>query len=306
MKGQTWIPILALIVLASALLGCGPQPAAEAGAPTGAPAPAPVFPPPAPAAAPTPEVVYLEVTPVPEPTPTPRIIYVEVTPVPTPTPPATATPTPTPTATAEPTSTPTPQPTATATPTPTPTPLPTVTPTATPTATSAPTPTPGPTPRFRTVQRPADAGYPGFRFVSGPEVSGHTISFKAVVTGEEELAPTQLQVWQSLRDDLDQDCSTARPIAFVGQGQGSGFTSYQWTFCSSATAKPQVQTDAVPWLTAETWQTLRRSANPFVYEWTVTVNLDHRRVRDLMYEHAVGFVLVGFAGDTLLTRRWVE
>ena len=297
MKGKTWIPMVALIVLAGALLGCGSSPAAEAEEPGSVPGSAPVFPPPvtpAPAAPPTPEIVYLEVTPVPGPTPTPQIIYVEVTPVPTPTPPATATATPAPTPTPEPTFTPTPRPTA----------IPT--PTAAPTVTPAPSPTPGPTPRFRTAPRPADAGYPGFRFVSGPEVSGHTISFKAVVTGEEELAPTQLQVWQALRDDLDQDCSTARPIAFVGQGQGAGFTRYQWTFCSSATAKPQVYTDAVPWLTAESWQTLRRSSNPLVHEWTVTVNLDHRRVRELMYEHAAGFVLVGFAGETLLTRRWVE
>ena len=303
MKSKTWIPMLAVIVLAGVLLGCGSQPAAEAEEPGSAPASAPVFPPPVtptPAAPPTPEIVYLEVTPVPRPTPAPKIIYVQVTPVPTPTPPATASPTP------EPTATPTPAPTATPTPTPLPTATPPPTPTAAPTVTPAPTPTPGPTPRFRTAPRPEDAGYPGFRFVSGPEVSGHTISFKAVVTGEEELAPTQLQVWQALRDDLDQDCSTARPIAFVGQGQGAGFTRYQWTFCSSPTAKPQVYTDAVPWLTAETWQTLRRSSNPLVYEWTVTVNLDHRRVRELMYEHAAGFVLVGFAGETLLTRRWVE
>ena len=297
MKSKTWIPMLALIVLAGALLGCGSQPAAEAEEPGSVQGPAPVFPPPvtpAPAAPPTPEIVYLEVTPVPGPTPAPQIIYVEVTPVPTPTPPATATATPAPTPTPEPTFTPTPQPTAP------PVPVPTATPTPLPTA------TPGPTPRFRTAQRPEDAGYPGFRFVSGPEVSGHTISFKAVVTGEQELAPTQLQVWQSLRDDLDQVCSTARPIAFIGQGQGAGFTRYQWTFCSSATAQPQVYTDDVPWLTAESWQTLRRSSNPLVYEWTVTVNLDHRRVRELMYEHAAGFVLVGFAGETLLTRRWVE
>ena len=301
MKSKTWIPMLAVIVLAGVLLGCGSQPAAEAEEPGSAPASAPVFPPPVtptPAAPPTPEIVYLEVTPVPRPTPTPQIIYVQVTPVPTPTPPATATATPAPT--------PTPAPAPTATPTPLPTATPPPTPTAAPTVTPAPTPTPGPTPRFRTAPRPADAGYPGFRFVSGPEVSGHTISFKAVVAGEEELAPTQLQVWQSLRDDLDQVCSTARPIAFVGQGQGAGFTRYQWTFCSSATAKPQIHTDAVPWLTAETWQTLRRSSNPLVYEWTVTVNLDHRRVRELMYEHAAGFVLVGFAGETLLTRRWAE
>ena len=296
MKVNTWIPTLVLVVLAAAMLGCGSEPPVEAQ--SNVPPPVPVVPPtidPAPA---TPDIVYVEVTAVPPPTPAPKIIYVEVTPVPAPTLPAAPAPVPAP----EPTPAPTPRPT------PAPTPLPTATPepTATPTATPAPTPTPGPTPRFRTVERPQDAGDPGFRFEAGPEVNGSAISFRAVVEGDEELAPTQLQVWQSLRYDLDDDCSTARPIAFVGAGQGSGVTPYQWTFCPSATAKPQVYTDDVPWLTAETWEVTRQSASPFIYQWIVTVNLDHQRVGELMYDHAAGFVLVGFAGETLLTRVWAE
>ena len=137
-------------------------------------------------------------------------------------------------------------------------------------------------------------------------VNGDTISFRAVVESTEDLMPTQLQVWQTLRYDLGEDCSTARPIAFVGAGQGYGVTSYEWTFCSSPAAKPDVYTNDVPWLTAETWQVTRRSSNPIVYQWTVTLNLDHQRVRELMYEHAAGFVLVGFAGETLLTGTWAE
>lgn len=50
----------------------------------------------------------------------------------------------------------------------------------------------------------------------------------------------------------------------------------------------------------------RRSSNPIAYQWTVTLNLDHQRVRELMYEQAAGFVLVGFAGETLLTRTWAD
>ena len=278
MKVKTWIPMVVLVVLAAAVLGCGSEPPVEAQ--SNGPPPVPVIPPtidPAPA---TPDIVYVEVTAVPPPTQAPKIIYVEVTPVPAPTIPATATPTPLPTATPEPT--------------------------ATPTATPPATPTPGPTPRFRTVARPQDAGDPGFRFESGPEVTGSSISFRAVVEGTEELAPTQLQIWQSLRYDLDDDCSTARPIAFVGAGQGSGVTPYQWTFCPSATAKPQVYTDNVPWLTAEAWEVTLESTSPFKYQWTVTVDLDHQRARELMYEHGAGFVLVGFAGETLLTRTWAE
>ena len=301
MRGKAWILLAALSILACSMLGCRPQATAET--PTGTQA-AVATAAPTETAKPTPEIIYVEVTAVPPPLPTPAIIYVEVTPIPTQAPPATPTP---PTPTPEPTATPqliyievTPLPTPSLPATPTPKLLPTATPTPTP------TPTPGPTPRFRTVERPDDAGYPGFRYESGPVINGDTISFRAAVEGDEELAPSQLQVWQSLRYDLDQDCSTARPIAFVGEGQGYGVTSYEWTFCPSLTATQQVYTDDVPWLTAAKWEVLHRSSNPFVYRWTVTVNLDHQRVRELMYEHGAEFVLVGFAGETLLARTWAE
>ena len=275
---RTWTAGGILVLVFAAMLGCGSEPPAEAQDDAPTPIPAVV---PTPAPPPTPMVVYVEVTAVPLPTPAPQIIYVEVTPVPTPTLAVTPTPVPTPTSTPEPTQVPTPTP--------------------------APTPTPSPTPRFRTAERPQDAGHIGFRFESGPTLSGHTLSFKAVVQGEEQLPPTQLQVWQALRDgDLDRECSTLRPVAFVGEGQGGGVTPYQWSFCSSSSSKPQVYVDDVPWLTAAAWNVLRRSSNPFVYEWTVTVDLDDQRARELMYDRAAGFVLVGFAGETLLTRRWVK
>ena len=267
---RTWTAGAVLFLVFAAMLGCGSEPPAEAQEDAPTPVPTVV---PTPAPTPTPMVVYVEVTAVPPPTPTPKVVYIEVTPVPTPTLAVT----------------PTPVPTSIATPTP------------------DPTPTPSPTPRFRTVDRPQDAGHSGFRFDSGPTLNGHTLSFKAVVQGDEKLPPTQLQVWQALRDgDLDRECSTLRPVAFVGEGQGGGVTPYQWSFCSSSSSKPQVYVDDVPWLTAAAWNVLRRSSNPFVYEWTVTVDLDDQRARELMYDRAAGFVLVGFAGETLLTRRWVK
>ena len=67
-----------------------------------------------------------------------------------------------------------------------------------------------------------------------------------MVESAEDFKPTELQVWQALRYELDDDCSTARPIAFVGAGQGYSVTSYEWTFCSSPAAKPDVYTNDVP------------------------------------------------------------
>ena len=275
-----WVLGVTIFLGILAVLGCGQDQPAEAEVSVPIPVPTVV---PTPVPPPTPLIVYVEVTPVPLPTPTPLIIYeyVEVTPVPTPTLAVTPTPVPTPTATPEPT--------------------------LIPTATPAATPTPAPTLRFRTVERPHNAGYIGFRFETGPEINGTTLSFSAIVEGEKGLLPSQLQVWQALRDsDLDQECSTMRPLAFLGEGQGSGVTPYRWSYCSSSTAQPQVYVDDVPWLTADTWKVIHRSSNPFVYKWTVTVSLGDRRVRELMYDRAAGFVLVGFAGETLLTRRWVE
>ena len=252
------------------------QPAtAPESVPTPAPAPAPEDHP-----HPQPEIIYVEVTAVPPPTLAPEIVYVEVTPVPTATPPVTPTLVPTP----EPTPTPTPRPTA--------------------------TPRPTPTPRFQPVERPEDAGHQGFKFEAGPTLNGANISFEAVVEGE-GLLPTQLQIWQSLRDgDLDQPCSTLRPITLTAEGQGSGVTRFRWQYCTSNVAQAQTYVDDVPWLTAETWEVtvlqFETTDQPQRTRWTVSVDLDDRRARELMYDRPAGYVLVGFAGDVLLTSQWVE
>ena len=235
---------------------------------------------------PEPEIIYVEVTAVPPPTPAPEIIYVEVTPVPTATPPVTPTLVPT------------------LTPTPEPTPRPTATPRPTPTS------RPTPTPRFQPVERPEDAGHQGFKFEAGPTLNGANISFEAVVQGE-GLLPTQLQIWQSLRDgDLDQPCSTLRPIALVAEGQGSGVTRYRWQYCTNTTAQAQTYVDDVPWLTAKTWEVIvlqfKTGDQPQRTRWKVSVDLDDRRARELMYDRPAGYVLVGFAGDVLLTRWWLD
>ena len=246
--------------------------------PTSGPVPAPS---PTPPPSPTPVIVYIEVTAVPPSTPAPEVIYIEVTPVPFPTPPPTSAPIP---------ATPTPVPMAT----PIPTPLPTA--------------TPAPTGRFRAVPRPANTGHQGFKFTSGPDVDGTLITFRAVVEGD-GLAPSQLQVWQSLLPkDVDQDCSTLRPIAFIGEGQSSGVIPYKWEFCSGS-GLPQIYIDDVPWLTAQTWTVTsitRSGGNPPLFDWSLSVDLDDPRVRELMYDRPTGLVLVRFAGETLLTRRWVK
>ena len=261
----------------------------SATAPESVPTPAPA-PEDHPHPPPEPEIIYVEVTAVPPPTLAPEIIYVEVTPVPTSTPPVTPT--------LVPTLVPTPAPTLTPEPTPTPTPKPTA------------TPRPTPTPRFQPVERPEDAGHQGFKFEAGPTLNGANISFEAVVEGE-GLLPTQLQIWQSLRDgDLDQPCSTLRPIALVAEGQGSGVTRYRWQYCTSNVAQAQTYVDDVPWVTAETWEVIvlqfKTADQPQRTRWKVSVDLDDRRARELMYDRPAGYVLVGFARDVLLTRWWLD
>ena len=272
---------------ASGTEGAEDNPVKVAGQPATAPesVPTPASAPedhPHPPPEPEPEIIYVEVTAVPPPTFAPEIIYVEVTPVPTATPPVTPTLVPTPTP--EPTPTPTPRPTA--------------------------TPRPTPTPRFQPVERPEDAGHQGFKFEAGPTLNGTAISFEAVVEGE-GLLPTQLQIWQSLRDgDLDQPCSTLRPIALIAEGQGSGVTRYRWQYCTSNVAQAQTYVDDVPWLTAGTWEVtvlqFKTADQPQRTRWKVSVDLDDLRARELMYDRPAGYVLVGFAGDVLLTRWWLE
>ena len=97
-----------------------------------------------------------------------------------------------------------------------------------------------------------------------------------------------------------------RPVAFVGEGQGSGVTPYRWSFCSSAASQRQVYVDDIPWLTAETWEVQHRRSAPWVYSWEVAVDLEDRRVRELLYDRPAGYIVIGFAGEVLLTRRWVE
>ena len=279
------IQALAVVLVAGALLSCSSG-AAAGGTPTETPATSTESPPPTP----TPVILYVEVTPIPAPTQTPQVVYVEVTPIPTPTLPVPSTPAPAATPTPEPVPTPAPEPTLAPTPVPTPTPRPT------------------PTSRFRSVERPANSGHAGFQFESGPTLIGNILSFHATVDGVEFL-PTQVQVWQSLLgDDLDDRCSTVRPIAFVDEGQGSGVTAFRWTYCSGF--KPVVYVDPVPWVRAGEWTVTSRgqrfTTDPHIHDWRFSVSLDNPAVKELMYDRGKGFVVVVFAGDFLLTRRWVE
>ena len=124
-----------------------------------------------------------------------------------------------------------------------------------------------------------------------------------------EFLPTQVQVWQSLLgDDLDEPCSTVRPIALVDEGQGSGATAFRWTYCSGF--KPVVYVDPIPWVRSGEWTVTSRgqrfTTDPHIHDWRFNVSLDDPRVKELMYDRGKGFALVVFAGEVLLTRRWVK
>ena len=160
------------------------------------------------------------------------------------------------------------------------------------------------------MDRPANSGYAGFQFESVPALRGNTLSFHATVDGVEFL-PTQVQVWQSLRgDDLDDRCSTVRPIAFVDEGQGSGATAFRWTYCSGAGSQAHIYVDDVPWLASGEWTVTSRgqrfTTDPHIHDWRFSVDLDDPRVKELMYDRGKGFVVVVFAGEVLLTRTWVK
>ncbi len=215
----------------------------------------------------------------------------------------TATPTTTPPETAEPT------------PAPTPVPLPTLSPTPIPLPTP-PGPTPRPTARYRSVGTPDDLGDEGFVFSDGPRASSLDITFSATVEANRYTEPTEIQVWQSIRrDDNDDGCSTERPIAFIAKPRGGTIyipasTTYEWTYCTSLGARPRLYSQKIPWLAAEVWTYSKRSRSknydPFITDITVHINLRDDRVDDLRYSSSEGYIILIFDDNRLLARAWVE
>lgn len=203
-----------------------------------------------------------------------------------------------PTLAVRPTPTPVPPPTATLVPEPTPTPLPE------PTATPAPTPTP--TPKWRPADKPEVAkteGWAGFRVTSGPTLDNNqTLRISATLDGH-SVAPTQVQVWQSLTENAKGDCPTDRPIALVDAAGTTGFTQIQWRFCSEAGQKHRVQVDDVPWVPGS-WsysqRERRRTSEPLIGDWSLTVSLDNQDVEALEYSKPWGCKVVVLAGQQVL------
>lgn len=243
-------------------------------------------------------------TPIPPPLPTPDIEVIIIQrvdkaveailaalppPAPTPTPGPEATPTPAP-------------PTAIPPPTPTPTPM----------------PTPTPLPIVRPVGVPAEATTASGSYilkVSSISINGRTLSISGTINGVGR-SPSTIQVWQAKeREKYSETCSTERPVAFIRPGNGSaiysGSTSpYVWAFClGGQSLRPQ--TDYVPWLYSQSWNyTLRDRKyifNPYIYDFSVSVNLAHETVERLEYAYDIaGWRIIIFSGDTIVGSQWLD
>ena len=186
-----------------------------------------------------------------------------------------------------------------------------------PTATLVPTPTlqptPAikvtPTPRWRPAPKPQGVvGYSGFD-VAGPTIRNNILRMSAVINGH-GIVPSEVQVWQSLRqDDNGGRCPTDKPIALIANSSGGGSSQIQWEYCSYLGAKPLIQVDSVPWI-AGTWnyseRPRRRTTEPYLADWSIAVSLSDDRVEALEYDHPAGYTIVVFAGDLLLGKMWVE
>ena len=226
---------------------------------------------------------------------------------------------------------PTPNPTLIPTPTmvPTPTLVPTlvfIPPTLRPTPTPRPPP-PSPTPRYRAIEPDETFGHPSFEYTGGPTLVGsNTINFSAVIntTG---LAPTQIQIWQSLdRQDYGGACSTEKPIAFVRKGSSSGSSRYDWEYCAYFGSldvllcgdryKGCDSIDGlIPWIQATSWSyvqriTPSRTGNRHppptgIFDYVVSISLNEERVNDIRYSSPEAYIVIVFSGNTILARTWI-
>ena len=188
---------------------------------------------------------------------------------------------------------------------PTATPVPTVVIEQTPTPTLRPTPTP----RWRPANKPEGVtGYSGWD-LSGPTIRNRVLSMSAVIENH-SVVPSEVQVWESLRQDDDGGkCPTEKPIALIADGSTGGTSSIQWQWCSYKGAKPVIEVDSVSWLSGS-WsykqRTRRRTTEPLIADWSMSVSLNNDLVEDLEYSRPEGYIIVVFAGNTLLAKVWLD
>jgi len=184
--------------------------------------------------------------------------------------------------------------------------------TVVPTPTLEPTPTvkPTPTPRWRPAPKPQGVtGYKGFDITSGPVIHNNVLSVSAVIDGQ-NIVPSEVQVWQSLRKNDDGGrCLTDKPIALIANSAAGGTSPIQWEFCSYLGAKPVIDIDSVPWITG-TWtytkRDRRRTTDPYLANWSLSVSLSNDLVEDLEYPRPEGYTIIIFAGDTILAKVWID
>jgi hypothetical protein len=147
-------------------------------------------------------------------------------------------------------------------------------------------------------------------------MNGRTLSISGTIEGQ-NYKPTTIQVWQAYDPEpYSETCSTERPVAFVQPGNGSvaysgQLTPYTWTFCTQH-QKGKSQTDQVPWLYSQSWNyTLRhrtRITDPYIYDFSTSVNLDHERVEKLEYGSGVasGWRIIVWSGERIIANQWLE
>jgi hypothetical protein len=147
-------------------------------------------------------------------------------------------------------------------------------------------------------------------------MNGRTLSISGSVEGQ-GYTPSVIQVWMAYDPEpYSETCSTERPVAFVQPGNGSvvysgQLTPYTWTFCTQY-QKGKPQTDQVPWLYSQSWNyTLRhriRTTDPYIYDFSTSVNLDHERVERLEYGSGVasGWRIIVWSGERIIANQWLE
>ena len=91
------------------------------------------------------------------------------------------------------------------------------------------------------------------------------------------LLPEGLSGARSLNRRYDKEGGSSHPLFFLEISQNS----YSYIAC------------------------LGFEANPYIGNWSVTIDLGDERVDDLRYRRPEALIIVVFAGDRLLARQWV-
>lgn len=147
-------------------------------------------------------------------------------------------------------------------------------------------------------------------------IKNRTLTISGTMEGT-KYKPTSIQVWQAYDYEQYSDtCSTERPVAFVLPGNGSvtysGQTSdYTWSFCRKGVTS-STQTDKVPWLYSQSWEYKLRQRqftyDPYIYDFSASVNLDNERVEKLEYGSGVasGWRIIVYHNDQIVANQWLD